>query len=72
MIKPDIEDYEVLGLLRSLASIIITVFFAVSGCSNPDPQTAGSKALAEAICTFDKNYKKETEEFRKCVTEFSN
>ena len=72
MIKPEIEDYEVLGLLKSLASIIVIVFFVLSGCSTPDAQTAGSKALAEAICTFDKNFKKQTQEFRKCVKEFSN
>lgn len=51
---------------------MITVFFALSGCSSPDAQTAGSKALAEAICTFDKNFKKGTQGFRKCVTEYSN
>tara|TARA_B100001939_G_scaffold282214_1_gene251207 strand:- start:365 stop:583 length:219 start_codon:yes stop_codon:yes gene_type:complete len=72
LIKPDIEDYEVLGFLKSLVIIIFVAFFALSGCSNPDPQTAGSRALAEAICTFDKNYKKETQGFKKCVTEFSN
>ena len=46
--------------------------FALSGCSGPDAQTAGSKALAEAICTFDKNLKKETQGFRKCVKEYPN
>ena len=71
-IKPENEDCEVLGSLKSLVSIIFVAFFALSGCSGPDAQTAGSKALAEAICTFDKNFKKETQDFRKCVTEFSN
>ena len=72
MIKPDIEDYEVLGFLKSLVIIIFVAFFALSGCSSPDVQTAGSKALAEAICTFDKNFKKETQVFRKCVSEFAD
>tara|TARA_Y100001958_G_C20638066_1_gene171940 strand:- start:245 stop:400 length:156 start_codon:yes stop_codon:yes gene_type:complete len=51
---------------------MIVVSLVLSGCSGPDAQTAGSQALAEAICTFDKNFKKESQGFRKCITEFSN
>tara|TARA_A200000113_G_scaffold183851_1_gene170279 strand:- start:764 stop:982 length:219 start_codon:yes stop_codon:yes gene_type:complete len=72
LIKPDIENYEVLGFLKSLVIIIFIAFFTLSGCSNPDPQTAGSRALAEAICTFNKNFEKGTQGFRKCFTEYSN
>ena len=72
LIKPQIEDCEVLGLLKNLVIIIFIASFALSGCSGPDAQTAGSKALAEAICTFDKNLKKETQDFTKCVSEFFN
>tara|TARA_B100000683_G_C12341334_1_gene494814 strand:- start:361 stop:537 length:177 start_codon:yes stop_codon:yes gene_type:complete len=58
--------------LKNLVIIIFISSLALSGCSAPDAQTAGSKALAEAICAFDKNLKKETQVFRKCVSEFAN
>ena len=46
------------------------LFALMSGCSYLPKQKAGSEALAEAICIYDKKIeKKESVNFSKCLTE---
>jgi len=53
--------------LKTLLSTYLIILVTLSGCSKPDPQTSGRKALAEAICTYEKKLKKGTEDFVRCV-----
>ena len=41
----------------------------VAGCSLVPMQEAGSEALAEAICLFDKKIDQESAKFTKCLAE---
>ena len=41
----------------------------MSGCSYTPKQKAGSEALAEAICVYDKKIEKKSVDFSKCLTE---
>jgi hypothetical protein len=41
----------------------------VAGCSLVPMQEAGSEALAEAICVFDKKIDQNSTEFTKCLAE---
>tara|TARA_B100000524_G_scaffold326988_1_gene210801 strand:+ start:480 stop:656 length:177 start_codon:yes stop_codon:yes gene_type:complete len=47
------------------------IFFAVFmvGCSFVPMQKAGSEALAEAICVYDKKIDQESAKFSKCLAE---
>ena len=40
----------------------------MSGCSLMPMQKAGSEALAEAICLYDKKIDKKSAEYSKCLT----
>ena len=40
----------------------------MSGCALMPMQKAGSEALAEAICLYDKKIDKKTAEYNKCLT----
>jgi len=50
-----------------LLSILFGIF--ITGCSLAPMQKAGSEALAEAICVYDKKIDKVSNEFSKCLTE---
>ena len=39
------------------------------GCSIIPKQKAGSEALAEAICVYDKKLEKKSVDFTKCLTD---
>jgi hypothetical protein len=41
----------------------------MTGCSLMPKQKAGSEALAEAICVYDKKIDQKSVEFSKCLTE---
>ena len=41
----------------------------MTGCSFMPKQKAGSEALAEAICVYDKKLEKESVDFKKCLTD---
>ena len=41
----------------------------MTGCSLMPKQKAGSEALAEAICVYDKKIEKKSVDFSKCLTE---
>jgi len=41
----------------------------MTGCSLMPKQKAGSEALAEAICVYDKKIDQKSTEFRKCLTD---
>ena len=41
----------------------------VAGCSLVPMQEAGSEALAEAICVYDKKIDKDSTEFTKCLAD---
>ena len=43
-------------------------YFLMSGCSLMPMQKAGSEALAEAICLYDKKIDKKSSEYSKCLT----
>ena len=47
------------------------IFFAVlmMGCSFVPIQKAGSEALAEAICLYDKKIDRESAKFNKCLAD---
>ena len=40
----------------------------MSGCSYLPKQKAGSEALAEAICVYEKKIDQKSAEFSKCIT----
>ena len=50
---------------------ILLILFGVlmSGCSLMPMQKAGSEALAEAVCVYDKKIDQKSAEFSKCLTE---
>ena len=48
-------------------SILFAVFMV--GCSFVPIQKAGSEALAEAICVYDKKIDQKSAEFIKCITD---
>jgi len=41
----------------------------MTGCSLMPKQKAGSEALAEAICVYDKKIDQKSAEFIKCITD---
>ena len=41
----------------------------MTGCSLVPKQKAGSDALAEAICIYDKKIDQKSSEFSKCITD---
>ena len=65
--KTSNQSLKVWKLLKTLLSTYLIILVTLSGCSKPDPQTSGRKALAEAICTYEKKLKKGTEDFVRCV-----
>jgi hypothetical protein len=55
--------------LKSFYFLIILFGFLITGCSLSPKQKAGSEALAEAICVYDKKIEKKSVDFNKCLTE---
>jgi hypothetical protein len=55
--------------LKSFYFLIILFGFLMTGCSLMPKQKAGSEALAEAICVYDKKIDQKSTEFSKCLTD---
>jgi len=55
--------------LKVFYFFIAIVSILMSGCSYLPKQKAGSEALAEAICVYDKKIEKKSVDFNKCLTE---
>ena len=53
----------------SVYFLFILFGFLMTGCSLIPTQKAGSEALAEAICVYDKKIDQKSTEFIKCLTE---
>ena len=49
--------------------LFILFSILVSGCSLVPMQEAGSEALAEAICVYDKKINQKSTEFSECLAE---
>ena len=49
--------------------LFILFSILVSGCSLVPMQKAGSEALAEAICVYDKKIDQQSTEFSECLAE---
>jgi len=54
--------------LKSFYFLFAIVSVLMSGCSLMPMQKAGSEALAEAICLYDKKIDKKSAEYSKCLT----
>jgi len=55
--------------LKPFYFLLILFGVLMSGCSLMPMQKAGSEALAEAICVYDKKIEKKSVDFSKCLTE---
>ena len=53
--------------MKSFYFLIILFGFLMTGCSLMPKQKAGSEALAEAICVYDKKIDQKSAEFIKCL-----
>jgi hypothetical protein len=54
--------------LKPFYFLLILFGVLMSGCALMPMQKAGSEALAEAICLYDKKIDKKTAEYNKCLT----
>jgi len=55
--------------LKPFYFLFILFSILVSGCSLVPMQKAGSEALAEAICVYDKKIDQQSDEFSECLAE---
>ena len=55
--------------MKPIYLLIILFGLLAGGCSLAPMQKAGSEALAEAICVYDKQIEKGSTEFSKCLAE---
>ena len=55
--------------LKSVYFLFILFGVLMTGCSLVPKQKAGSDALAEAICIYDKKIDQKSSEFSKCITD---
>ena len=55
--------------LKPFYFLLILFGVLMSGCALMPMQKAGSEALAEAICVYDKKIEKKSVDFSKCLTE---
>ena len=54
--------------LKPFYFLLILFGVLMSGCALMPMQKAGSEALAEAICLYDKKIDKKSAEYSKCLT----
>ena len=55
--------------LKPFYFLLILFGVLMSGCALMPMQKAGSEALAEAICVYDKKIDQQSSEFIKCITD---
>ena len=55
--------------LKPFYFLLILLSVLMSGCSLMPMQKAGTEALAEAVCVYDKKIDQKSAEFSKCVTD---